>query len=345
LIGRSPIKAVLAFSVLAAGLLALGFTTYPSAVRAESLASRPVAHVVSFTSNGSTTEHVTSAQTVGTFLRERGIVAGPNDFVAPGLDTPLSDKLSIQYRAAVGVDVVVDHQTQHYVSAAPTVAALLAEQHVTLQADDQVVPALDRSLSANQIVRILHVNRWTRAINQSIAAQTIHRIVYSMPVGQTKVLANGHSGLRETTVRFTQVEGGNLQKHVVTSRIVRKPQPRIVAEGIDEFDAFQAEHAGTLDKASYVAQSQMLMVATAYTASCYGCSGITATGHRAGHGIIAVDPRVIRLGTKLYIPGYGVAIAGDTGGAIRGNRIDLGFNSLSDAVRFGRRVVAVYRLK
>jgi 3D (Asp-Asp-Asp) domain-containing protein len=60
---------------------------------------------------------------------------------------------------------------------------------------------------------------------------------------------------------------------------------------------------------------------------------------------VAVDPRVIPMGTRLFIPGYGVAIAGDTGGAIRGNRIDLGFNSLSDALRFGRRAVTVYRLK
>ena len=86
------------------------------------------------------------------------------------------------------------------------------------------------------------------------------------------------------------------------------------------------------------------MVATAYTAGCPGCSGYTATGYRAGHGIVAVDPRVIPLGTKLYIPGYGFAIAGDTGGAIVGDRIDLGFDSLDDAVAFGRRSVKVYTL-
>jgi 3D (Asp-Asp-Asp) domain-containing protein len=338
-------KAIFAFSVLAAGLMAFGFTTYPSAARAESLAGRPVPHVVSFTSNGSTTEHVTTAPTVGAFLQERGIEVGSNDSVTPGLDTPLSDKLSIAYRAAVGVDVIVGNAVEHYVSAAPTVAALLAEQHIVLNADDQIVPSLDHTVSANQIVRILHVSRWTRAVRQSIAAKTIHRIVFTMPVGQTRVLVRGRPGLRETTVRFTQVEGGRLQKHVVTSRVVRRPQPRIVAEGVDEFDAFEDTHTAGLDKTAYVAQGQMSMVATAYTADCYGCSGITASGQRAGHGIVAVDPRVIPMGTRLFIPGYGVAIAGDTGGAIRGNRIDLGFNSLSDALRFGRRAVTVYRLK
>jgi 3D (Asp-Asp-Asp) domain-containing protein len=60
---------------------------------------------------------------------------------------------------------------------------------------------------------------------------------------------------------------------------------------------------------------------------------------------VAVDPRVIPLGTRLYIPGYGWAIAGDTGGDIVGNRIDLGFDSLRGAMEFGRRDITVYRLK
>ncbi len=95
----------------------------------------------------------------------------------------------------------------------------------------------------------------------------------------------------------------------------------------------------------FVALSKVEMIATAYTAHDYGCSGITAMGLPAGRGIVAVDPRVIPLGTRLYISGYGYALAGDTGGAIRGNRVDLGFNSYRDAIRFGRREVTVYRLK
>ena len=62
------------------------------------------------------------------------------------------------------------------------------------------------------------------------------------------------------------------------------------------------------------------------------------------HGVVAVDPRVIPLGSRLFIPGYGHAVAGDTGGAIVGRRIDLAFNSYDDAIRFGRRPVTVYVL-
>jgi 3D (Asp-Asp-Asp) domain-containing protein len=89
------------------------------------------------------------------------------------------------------------------------------------------------------------------------------------------------------------------------------------------------------------------MIATAYTAGCRGCSasGRTALGYHAGYGIVSVDPSVIRLGSRLYIPGYGEAIAGDTGGNIKGNRIDLGFNSYRDAIQFGRREITVYLLQ
>lgn len=65
--------------------------------------------------------------------------------------------------------------------------------------------------------------------------------------------------------------------------------------------------------------------ATQYDAHCPGCDDTTATGLKQGKGVIAVDPAVIPLGTKLYIPGYGMAVAGDVGGGVKGQMIDVGF--------------------
>lgn len=86
------------------------------------------------------------------------------------------------------------------------------------------------------------------------------------------------------------------------------------------------------------------MVATAYYSGGGGLNGngITAIGLRVKKGIVAVDPRVIPLGTRLFIPGYGEALAADTGGWIKGNRIDLAFETLADCYRFGRRKLRVY---
>lgn len=86
---------------------------------------------------------------------------------------------------------------------------------------------------------------------------------------------------------------------------------------------------------------EIVMQATAYSAADPGNSGITAGGHALKKGLVSVDPSVIPLGTKLYIEGYGYAVADDTGGDIVGNRIDLGMNSNSEALDFGRRNVVV----
>lgn len=85
--------------------------------------------------------------------------------------------------------------------------------------------------------------------------------------------------------------------------------------------------------------------ATAYTAGCSGCSGITATGINLNNNpyakVIAVDPNVIPLGTEVYVEGYGYAVAGDTGGAIKGNKIDIHLPTKDEAYNWGRRTVNI----
>lgn len=119
--------------------------------------------------------------------------------------------------------------------------------------------------------------------------------------------------------------------------VVRTPLPRIVGVGtrspIGAPDAFFDEDS-------------MILVATAYypgPRNYGGGVGIrTATGMLAQRGVVAVDPAVIPLGTRVYVEGYGGAIAADTGGAIRGKRIDLCFNTYEEAIRFGRHPVRVH---
>ncbi|WP_026564289.1 3D domain-containing protein [Bacillus sp. UNC41MFS5] len=90
---------------------------------------------------------------------------------------------------------------------------------------------------------------------------------------------------------------------------------------------------------SNTSSREITVKATAYTASCEGCSGTTATGinlkANPNAKVIAVDPNVIPLGSKVYVEGYGEATAGDTGGAIKGNRIDVFIPSQQDAINFG----------
>lgn len=178
---------------------------------------------------------------------------------------------------------------------------------------------------------------WERLERRAIAPRTITRYSTALRPGRSKVVSHGRPGIAELIVSYSQRDGGRVRSHVLSRTIVMTSKPRIVVQGGDA--ALAMIH---LDA---IMHRVMHMIATAYTAGSSGGSGWTAIGRRAGFGIVAVDPRVIPLGTRLYIPGYGMAIAGDTGGAIVGNRIDLGFDSLQSAIDFGRRDITVYQLK
>ncbi|MEK5105875.1 LysM peptidoglycan-binding domain-containing protein [Cytobacillus sp. FSL K6-0129] len=105
------------------------------------------------------------------------------------------------------------------------------------------------------------------------------------------------------------------------------------------------EEKNTNNTPSEEGAKEITMEATAYTASCEGCSGVTATGINLKENpdakVISVDPNVIPLGTKVYVEGYGEAIAGDTGGAIKGNKIDIFIPNKEDAINYGRQSVKV----
>ena len=134
-----------------------------------------------------------------------------------------------------------------------------------------------------------------------------------------------YEGLKTTTTSVTEK-----QTKPAADRISEKP----VAQAAKESEP-KVEAASTSNTSS----KEITVRATAYTASCEGCSGTTATGinlkANPNTKVIAVDPTVIPLGSKVYVEGYGNAIAGDTGGAIKGNRIDLFIPSEQDAINFG----------
>jgi N-acetylmuramoyl-L-alanine amidase len=105
----------------------------------------------------------------------------------------------------------------------------------------------------------------------------------------------------------------------------------------------QEEKAAT--STSQEATKELTVSATAYTGQCEGCSGVTATGidlnANPNAKVIAVDPSVIPLGSKVWVEGYGEAIAGDTGGAIKGNKIDVHVPDQGTALNWGRKTVTV----
>jgi len=149
---------------------------------------------------------------------------------------------------------------------------------------------------------------------------------------------DGCEGIVSKTFRVTYIDGKPVEKELLT--VARKEsQPTVFYIGRGGMQS---------DRGSFTRKGVMDMEATAYDpgprCNGRGSRGRTATGARVTFGVVAVDPRVIPLGTIVFVEGYGLALACDTGGAIKGKRIDLGYNSSHAANEFGRQHVRVHIL-
>ncbi|MHB8592599.1 MAG: G5 domain-containing protein, partial [Vulcanimicrobiaceae bacterium] len=185
---------------------------------------------------------------------------------------------------AVPVTIVTATKSIRVTSSAPDVGALLEEEGIRLGRYDQVRPSLANRVVANGIVRVVRITKWIAVRRRTIAPPVIRRIDFALPPGKTKILARGVSGERQVEIRYSERDFEKIHARVVAQRVIRQPKARIVDEGVGEYAALEYFAKRGMQKMSYVAGSAMRMVATAYTAHCYGCSGITASGYPAGHG-------------------------------------------------------------
>ena len=144
----------------------------------------------------------------------------------------------------------------------------------------------------------------------------------SVVEGETKIVQAGVEGKKIIQIKTTFHNG---QKYAVENTVVSETRPveEIIAVNPSVFSKTIDSPYGTLKYTS-----KLNVWATSYDPTCRGCNQTTSIGLKAGFGVIAVDPKIIPLRSKVYIPGYGIAIAGDTGGSIKGNKIDLGFDDV-----------------
>ena len=179
----------------------------------------------------------------------------------------------------------------------------------------------------------------------------------SLPAGKREILFSGQVGKSWQTCLVTYKNGKETGKEVLQEEVLQPPVSQIVAVGTGEslekdraYPLFGENCIITEDGQVLEFSHQGQFRATAYTAGEPGVDGITATGTQARVGAIAVDPKVIPYGTKMFIVSedgkyiYGEATAEDCGGAIKGNRIDLYFNTLGECNTFGVRMCQVYFL-
>jgi 3D (Asp-Asp-Asp) domain-containing protein len=176
-------------------------------------------------------------------------------------------------------------------------------------------------------------------MHEPIPHPTLRKDSTELRSGSSQTLRTGKDGVK-VTIYEVKVQGTTeLSRKLVSQKVTRQPVPEVVAVG----------RRGYLPSRGYFSGRKTLtMIATGYDPSPASNGGNTtgrsAIGLKVGHGVVAVDPKFIPLGTRLYIEGYGYAVAADTGGAIKGNRIDLGHDTMSKANQVGRRTVIVHIL-
>ncbi len=177
----------------------------------------------------------------------------------------------------------------------------------------------------------------TRVVTKPIPRSASFQVSRNVRPGRMVTHLKGRDGSIKTTYRVTLINGKAVSKQAIVGQRI-EPINDIILMGKPSI---------TASRSSYTRSRVLSMSATGYDTSPQtlpGSNGRTATGIPARFGIVAVDPRVIKLGTYLYVEGYGFALAADTGGAIKGNKIDLCFSSRREALAWGRRRVRVHIL-
>lgn len=148
--------------------------------------------------------------------------------------------------------------------------------------------------------------------------------------------------IRDTQLFLTKIKAPILPNQKTITDAILPPEEIFL---VNEVKSAETMNTKKETKEDVKESTEITVTATAYTAYCNGCSGITATGINLRKNpdakVIAVDPKVIPLGSKVYVPGYGEAIAGDKGGAIKGNKIDVFFKSKTSAINWGKQKVTI----
>src|SRR5699024_7763964 len=251
----------------------------------------------------------------------------------------IEDGLVINVTKAFQVSIDYAGEEQKVWTTGGTVEEILAENKLEPKKADKVVPSSQTKITEGSEIKVTEVETKHITEQETLDYKTEKKKDNNLEKGKEKLVKKGKNGSVEKTYKVVYENNKEVKRTKTDKKVLVKPENEVISIGTK---VNQSKNKST--KAPSGGQTKT-MEATAYTAECYGCSGVTATGidlNKNRHKkVIAVDPNVIPLGSRVWVSGYGEAIAGDTGGDIKGNRIDLHFPNKSAAFDYGRRSVTV----
>ncbi|KPN96150.1 G5 and 3D domain-containing protein [Lysinibacillus sp. ZYM-1] len=298
---------------------------------------------VTISVDGNQSKVWTTETLVKDILKEANIEVSEHDSLAQGLDTELGAENKIDIQKAFQLALVDGVNKRQVWSTSTTVANFLKQQGIQLNEFDRVENNLEDVITPASKITVVRVEKVIDVVEDSLDFAVEKKQDASLQKGKEKVVAAGEKGSVSRKYEVVKENGKVVAKNLQSEAVLKEPKKQVVAVGTKTIVASTATVSrGSAEPAS---GKEFYVTATAYTAYCNGCSGTSATGinlrSNSGLKVIAVDPSVIKLGSKVWVEGYGTAIAGDTGGSIKGNKIDILVQTDAQARNWGRKKVRI----
>lgn len=284
---------------------------------------------------------VTYKGTVKDVLDEQGINVEEKDSIEPALNEKVVEKGTITLRKAVPVKIIcgdsevqVDTSKETIKDVLESESGFLADNGIEFSEGlDEISPDLDSKIQENSTIQIVNVEKKEVTELETISYETVIEKDSKLMAGDKEVKTKGVNGEKEVTYQVVYKDGVETNREMTRARTISEPKNEVIVQGTGNIL--------TASRGNGSGKKTISCSATAYSGHSSTSSGRKPSRDKDGISTIAVDPTVIPIGSKVYVEGYGYAVAADTGGAIKGNKIDVYFNSSGECSSWGRKQVQV----
>ena len=289
---------------------------------------------------------ITYASNTAEVLAEKNVTLGQWDETSIPLDAKVrnGDTIHIYRSKTIRFENGKDYSVR--ITAKPTVASFLESMGIDPEGSIKTNVSTDEKVTNGMTICVTYVDEKLVDTREVLSYGTERIANSSMLSGTTNVIKEGTDGLVDRVYREYYENGDLISRDIVKEDVKVAAVDAVVEYGTKPRQSISYSRINVSRGGEYRYKACLEMTATAYC-----ISGTTASGMKTRYGVVAVDPRVIPLGTRLYIEAengtwiYGTAVAADTGGAVKGNIIDLYVETYNEAISFGRRKAKVYILE
>ena len=341
---RQRAVALITLTAVLTGSLSLAYTVSAKEIT--------LTEINEFDGTTQTTVIKTHNNSVSEILEDNGYLVEETDKINIPVEADLEGDADIVIKRGRQVIIRTPEGDSNAYVTTPDAKSALVEAGYSFDDNDEIY-------SNGDVIEIVYVENTNEETTQSIPFDVEYVEDSSLAAGETSVSVEGKEGLRELVYSITTKNGVEVSRELVSDTVAVEPQNKVIKKGTkstkvtppSSSSAKPTDSGSTIAGMSY--SRKIKMTATAYSThpSENGGYTVSAMGNSLGHGIVAVDPNVVPLGSKVYVTSadgtwsYGVASAEDTGGAIKGNRIDLCYEgTVAEVNMFGRRDCIVYIL-